>query len=116
MTSLPPTMSSGVTGGADRSRARRSSTAPFTVASTDSGVSGFSMKWNAPSRVASTASWSVARPLIITTGTSGRRSASCRSAVSPSVRGMARSRSTTSGSSVTARSTPAPPSSASATR
>ena len=81
------------------SRACRSSSAEARVSSTASGVSGFSMKWYAPSLVALTASPSEARPLIMITGRCGaasRRRGSASSPVSPS---MYRSISTASGSS-----------------
>ncbi len=81
-----------------RSRARRTSSAPFTVSSTDSGVRGFSMKWKAPIRVASTASEREASPLIITTVVAGACSRYRGSASSPVMPGSMRSSSTTSGS------------------
>jgi hypothetical protein len=79
-------------------------------------VSGFSRKWNAPSFVARTASLNPARPLIITTGTSGDFSRSRVNVPMPSSSpGIMRSRRMASGSSSSASAAPLAPSAASRT-
>ena len=97
-------------------RVCRSSSAEPSARIVPSGVSGFSRKVNAPSRVAFTASLNPARPLIITTGNSGNRSRNFASVSMPSVSfGIIRSSSTTSGSASSARANAACPSGASRT-
>ncbi len=81
------------------SRSRRCSMALRRTSSTRSRSSGFSMKSNAPSRVASTAVAIVPCPEIITTGRSGSLSRSLPSTSRPSMRGILMSSSTTSGRS-----------------
>ncbi len=97
-TSAPPSPSSACSARFS-SRDRRSSSAASSVSSTASGVSGFSRKWNAPCRVARTASASDARPLIMITGTPGAASVSRGRASIPDSPSMYRSSSTASGSS-----------------
>jgi hypothetical protein len=73
----PPSRSSPPAPRAARGSARAPGAAPAPSAASAArprGVSGFSMKWKAPSLVARTASESVARPLIMTTGSSGAAS------------------------------------------
>ena len=62
---------------------RLSSSAARTVTSTDSGVSGFSRNWNAPSLTARTASVSCALPLIMITGVRAAALADAREGLQP---------------------------------
>src|SRR5689334_794623 len=97
-------------------RTCRSSRAELSASNTPSGLSGFSRKLNAPSFVARTASDRPARPLIITTGTSGSFSRSLASVAIPSISpGIMRSSRSTSGSFSSARWRPVAPSCASRT-
>ncbi len=80
-------------------RVRERSRAAWRVTRTDSGVSGFSRNWKAPSRAARTASASWALPLIMMTGADTPRSRSaCRVARPSGPGGIIRSRKMASGS------------------
>ncbi len=72
--------------------------------------SGFSMKSNAPSRMACTAVWIVPRPVSNTTGQSGSSPRSARRSHSPSMLGMTRSVRMTSGCHSIARRSASVPS------
>ena len=97
-------------------RVRLSSIAARTVTSTDSGASGFSRNWKAPSFTARTASVSCALPLIMMTGVPRPRSRMLARVASPSgPGGISRSSRTTSGSTSSSCSSAALPFGASAT-